>query len=276
MFGGSREPAEYSANMAAGRGPDLKKGLGQHHLTRPEICRPLLDFLRPSGARVLEIGPGGGVLTLALLDRGAEVIGWEIDLAWAVTLRRTVPSDALDVVVGDALDILWPRLTTGTLVAGNLPYGVATRIVLDVLETAPAVPRAAFLVQREVAERLVAGPGSQSYGSLSVMVRAYASPSLLGQVAPGAFRPPPRVDSAFVGLERVPPPLPAEQMVAFGETVRAAFSHRRKTVRNSLSRVWGSRTAAAALASAGVPPDVRAEALDLAGFVRLHTARIGL
>lgn len=317
-------------------GPPLQKKLGQHHLVSGALCSPLVAFLRPAGETVVEIGPGGGVLTAELLAAGAaRVIGWEIDLAWAAELARrlsgfgapvagapdigaaapspggteaaepspgsaesvepsapTAAAPRLALVVADALDLDWPSLArrgtalpattassaTTVLAAGNLPYNVATPILERLLPHHAAVPRAAFLVQKEVGERLVAGPGDADYGSLSVLVAAYAEARLLGRVPKGAFRPPPKVDGAFVGLTLRPPPLPEEEMPAFLATVRAAFLKRRKTLRNSLAAAWGreeaERALAAFLPAHGLAPTARAERLGLAELVDLHRARM--
>src|SRR4051794_16537250 len=159
--------------------PRLKKALGQHHLTRPELTRPLLDFLAPlAGVRVVEIGPGGGVLTGELLGAGARVWAVELDLEWAAALRgrlrgrgrggaTAATREALQPVVADALELAWERLPAPTLVAGNLPYNVGTAIVASVLPHHDRIPRAAFLLQREVAQRLTAQPGSRDYGGLT-------------------------------------------------------------------------------------------------------------
>lgn len=252
------------------RPPVLKKALGQHHLVDGSLCHPLIRFLAPEGRRVLEIGPGGGVLTAELLAAGARVIGWELDLAWAAELRRRLRGRDLRLVVGDALEIAWDRLPAPTLVAGNLPYNVATAIVERLLPHHERVPRAAVLVQKEVAERLVAGPGEEAYGSLSVIVAAYANARILGRVKPGSFRPPPKVDSAFVGFELHPPPLPAREMPGFITMVRLAFGQRRKTLRNSLAAGWGRARAEAVLAAAHLPEKVRAEELGLGQFLAIH------
>lgn len=249
--------------------PRLKKKWGQHHLTSGHLCAPLVDFLRPAGERVVEIGPGGGVLSDELLAAGASVVGWEIDLDWAFSLRGRFP-----LVVGDALDLSWPHLARRgpVLAAGNLPYNVATPIVERLLPHRAAVPRAGFLVQREVAGRLVAGPGDPDYGYLSVMVAAYAEARILAVVRKGAFRPPPEVDGAFVGLTLKPSPLPDDEMPAFRRTVSAAFAQRRKTLRNSLASAWGRERADRAIAAAGFDERVRAEALGLDELVQLHRA----
>lgn len=245
------------------RTPLLKKSLGQHHLVDGAICRPLVSFLEPAGRRVLEVGPGGGVLTAELLAAGARVIGWELDLDWAAVLRRRLSGEDLALVVGDALEIGWSRLPAPTLVAGNLPYNVGTAIIERLLPHHAAVPRAAFLVQKEVADRLVARPREEAYGSLSVIVAAWARARILGRVRPGSFRPPPKVDSAFVGFELHPPPLPPEEMPAFVAFVRLGFGQRRKTLRNALAAGLGKEKAGAVLTTAGMPDKVRAEELGL-------------
>lgn len=261
----------------------LDKRLGQHHLVSGALCRPLIDYLRPAGERVLEIGPGGGVLTRELLAAGAaKVLAWELDPAWAAALGAAAKHEPRDgrlaLLVGDALAIDWRRLAGAGrphLVAGNLPYNVATPIVERMLTGAPpgAVAHAAFLLQREVAERLVAGPGDPAYGALSVLVAAYAEARLLGRVKAGSFRPPPRVESAFVGLAPHPPPLPPAEMVGFRSTVGLAFGQRRKTLKNALGAGWGREEAARALAEAGLDPGARAERLGLDGFLALERAR---
>jgi 16S rRNA (adenine1518-N6/adenine1519-N6)-dimethyltransferase len=173
------------------------------------------------------------------------------------------------MVIGDALELPWSRLPSPTLVAANLPYNVATAILQRLLAEGEAVPRAAVLVQLEVAQRLVAGPGDEAYGALSVLVAARARAHLLARVRPGSFRPPPKVDSAFVGLVRRAPPLPAAGMAQLERVVHLAFGQRRKTLRNALGSAWGKEGAERRLAAAGIDPGARAEQLALADFVRL-------
>jgi len=276
--------------MASSTRPPLRKKLGQHHLTRPELVRPLVHFLAAgAGDRVLEIGPGGGVLTGELLATGARVWGLELDLRWAATLRARgrgrgrggadlAARAALQPLAMDALAFPWGRLPSPTLVCGNLPYNVATPILAAVLPHHDRVPRAAFLLQKEVAERLVAVPGTRDYGALTLLVAVHAEARILGSVHPGAFRPPPKVESAFVGLELRPPPLPPAELARFLAFVRQGFAQKRKTVSNSLAAapIAGARLAKrdveAALADLGHPPTRRGEELPLAAWLALWSA----
>lgn len=261
--------------------PRLKKALGQHHLVDGRLCEPAIAFLRPALAaasdpaarRVVEIGPGGGVLTRELVAAGARVWAWELDIEWAIAVRRDVGERGA-LVVADALAVPWERLPAPTLAAGNLPYNVATPILQAMLRHVDRVPRSAFLVQKEVADRLAAEPGGKEYGALSVLVQARAEVRTLGRVKAGGFRPPPKVDGAFVGFQapaqdRTPP----EGWQRFEETVKAAFARRRKTLRNALGAAWGKEAAVAALEAAGVSPDARAETLSVADFRRLSRER---
>ncbi len=247
--------------------PSFKKRWGQHHLRDGELCRPLLRFLKPAGARVVEIGPGGGILTERLLAAGGHILACEVDLEWAFYLRHHLPGAS--VAVFDALDLEWSRLRPPVLATGNLPFQVATRLIERLLPHSAVVERAAFMVQKEVAERLVAKPGDAAYGSLSVLAAAQASVSYLGTVAPGSFRPPPKVAAAFVGFKLRPPPFARERLPAFTRLVRLAFAQRRKTLRNALAAGWGRARAEAVLAAAGLDRRCRAESLPLSTFVEL-------
>lgn len=248
----------------------LRKSLGQHHLVDPGVCREMVDFLGPEGARVLEIGPGGGVLTGLLIERGARVWACELDFQWAFELRRRLGGPDLRVAMVDALDLRWGRLPEGCLVTGNLPFNVATPLIERLLLGAITLPKAAFLVQKEVADRLVAAPGDSDYGAMSVLVAARARPRRLGHVPARLFRPPPKVDGEFVGFEWVEPAIAREQLPALLKTVRAAFRQRRKTLRNSLAASWGRQKADEAIAALDLDPHTRAESWALEEFVRLH------
>jgi 16S rRNA (adenine1518-N6/adenine1519-N6)-dimethyltransferase len=252
--------------------PRLRKALGQHHLRRGSACLPAIGFLRPQGRTVVEVGPGGGVLTRELLAAGARVVGWELDLAWAFELRRRLAGASLGIVAGDALELPWERLAAGTLVAGNLPYSVATPILERYLLRGTALPRAVFLVQDEVAQRLAAIPGTRAYGFLTVTTAALASVSVLARLPPGNFRPAPKVYGAFVGIERRAPVVPSARMERFRATVAQSFAHRRKTIANSLAMMRGRDAADAALEAARIDPTRRAETLTLEEFVALDLA----
>lgn len=253
------------------RGPRLKKRWGQHHLVRKEALRPLLAFLDPADKRVVEIGSGGGVLTRELARLGASVTAWEIDLSWVFTLRRAGLPRGVQQVAGDVLTIEWSCLAPGTLVAGNLPYNIATAVLDAILSSAAQVPRIGVLIQKEVAERLAAAPGDSAYGALSVLTQARARVELLGVVEAAAFRPPPRVKSAFVGLTLHPPAFPLGEggWARFRATVLQAFAHRRKTLVNSLGADWGRQRAAELVERAGLASTVRAEQIGIAELALL-------
>jgi 16S rRNA (adenine1518-N6/adenine1519-N6)-dimethyltransferase len=266
--------------------PVRRKRWGQHHLRSGALARPLIAALRPSGRCVLEIGPGGGALTRGLLAAGAtRVVALEVDPAWAFHLGAERPPDGpgapgaaggrLTLVVADALDFAWERLPPSWRVAGNLPYNVGTAILERLLARAPAGLRCGFLLQREVVERLVAAPGGEAYGALSVLVAARARVERLATLRPGSFVPAPRVESAFVGLDVHASTIPPERWEGFEAVVRAAFGQRRKTLRNALGAAYGRERAAAALAAAGLDGGRRAEQLALPQFEALAAALAG-
>lgn len=256
--------------------PPLRRRLGQHHLRSGRVCAPLVEFLRLSaGDRVVEIGPGGGVLTRELLASGARVAAVELDPLWAIALgsrEAGLRGEELTIVVADALELDWRRLPAGWRVAGNLPYNVGTVLVERLLRAAPVGTRAGFLLQREVVERMVARPGEDAFGALSLLVATRARAERLAVVRAGAFVPPPKVESAFVGLELGAPPLPEAQMSELERLIRVAFAQRRKSLRNALGAGFGRAAAEAALAAAGIAPGRRAEELGLAEFLALRAA----
>ena len=252
------------------RVPPLRKALGQHHLRHPGSAIPAIDFLDVAGRSVVEIGPGGGVLTRLLLERGASrVIACELDPLWTLELRRRIADPRLAPVTADGCDLRYEKVLASTRIAGNLPYNAATRIILAVLERAALGVRSAFLVQREVADRLTASPGESGYGGLSVLVAARASARRLAIVRPGSFVPAPAVTSAFVGLERCASPLDEAEWSRFANFVRAAFRQRRKTLVNNLRPSVGRPAVEAALSALDLPSSARAESLGLSEFVAL-------
>ncbi len=208
---------------------------------------------------VVEIGPGRGALTEKLLARAHRVVAIELDAGLARHLRQKFAGEPrLEIVEGDALSTdlaQWGSVP----IAGNLPYYVATPILEKAIRLKP--PRAVFLVQKEVAERLVAQPGQRAYGYLTVATALFASARLLFDVKPGAFAPPPAVDSAVVLFEPRPAVPDADGVL---ELMSHAFRHKRKTLRNNLAPVYGK--AVEAWPEAGL----RAERIPLAGFLEMY------
>jgi 16S rRNA (adenine1518-N6/adenine1519-N6)-dimethyltransferase len=251
-----------------------KKSLGQHFLVDRNVLG-VIERLAELDAEdvVLEVGPGLGVLTTFLADRVRHVHAVELDRSLERPLRQALDSRSnVSLVFGDALDLDLGDLTPapGKLVA-NLPYNVATPVVAETLAGTNALTTWCVMVQREVADRFFAEPGSKAYGAVSVLVRLHARRTGFHPVSRTVFRPPPNVDSALVAFTRVPPPPRADRV---RRVVTAGFGHRRKTLANALAlaRVASREEAAAALADIGRPANVRAEALEPAEFVALTGA----
>jgi 16S rRNA (adenine1518-N6/adenine1519-N6)-dimethyltransferase len=244
-----------------------KKWLGQHFLVDENILRVIerLAELDPADV-VLEIGPGLGVLTRFLAGRVALVHAVEIDRSLEQHLPRR---DDVRLIFGDALALDLADLDPppGKLVS-NLPYNVATPLVVESLDRLPAVERWCVMVQREVADRFFASPSTKAYGAVSVLVQLAAERTGFHPVSPEVFRPRPNVDSALVAFRRRPLP---ERFPELKRIVEAAFAHRRKTLPNSLelARVASRGHAADALAALGRAADTRAEALAPEDFVEL-------
>lgn len=231
------------------------------------------------GDVVLEVGPGIGSLTLGLLGAGAYVVAVEIDPVLAEALRdtvdRTCPDrrDHLDVLAGDALRVRDLPRVPDALVA-NLPYNVAVPVVLHLLAEFASLESGLVMVQAEVADRLVAPPGSRTYGVPSVKLAWFARAERAGAVPPSVFWPAPRVESGLVAFRRhEPPPTTATREEVFA-VIDAAFAQRRKTLRAALAGWAGSASEAERiLLAAGVDPGARGESLDVAAFARIAGAR---
>jgi 16S rRNA (adenine1518-N6/adenine1519-N6)-dimethyltransferase len=227
------------------------------------------------GDTVLEIGPGRGFLTDGLLEAGARVVAVEMDRGLHGALAERLKDEArLTLRHGDALRFDLSTVPAPYKVVANLPYQVTTPLLFRLLEARPAPAVAVLMVQREVADRLLAAPGTKEYGVLTLGVRARALCEACFAVPPGAFRPPPKVRSTVVRITpRASPMLPETEMAAFMAVVRAALGRRRKTLRNALATLdLPPERGAAALAAAGIDPGARGETLDPAAFLRLHRA----
>jgi len=254
--GGFRQPA--------------KKSLGQHFLHERGVVAKILLALDPRpGDRIVEIGPGQGAMTLPLLERHGALTAIEFDRDLLAPLAGAARAHgALTLIHADVLDVDFTALAADGPIrlVGNLPYNLSSPILFHALDHAAVVRDMHFMLQKEVVERMAAAPGSKVYGRLSVMLQAYCDVTALFAVAPGAFRPPPKVDSAVVRL--VPRPVDRigiPDRTRFAAIVRAAFGQRRKTLRNALQSVCD----AALLERAGIDPRQRAEQLAVADFVRL-------
>jgi len=279
MSDGLLGPADIRA-IAEGRGIRPVKQRGQNFVIDANTVRRIVRLADVGpGDSVLEVGPGLGSLTLGLLATGAEVIAVEIDPVLADALPSTVaefrPGDAsrLTVICDDAMRILALAVAPTALVA-NLPYNVAVPIVLHLLETFSTLDRGLVMVQSEVADRLVAAPGSRIYGVPSVKVAWYADAQRVGSVPPSVFWPMPHVDSGLVAFRRRAAPSSVASREEVFACVDAAFAQRRKTLRAALAGWAGSAAQAErALLLAGVDPSARGEALGVEAFARITSAR---
>jgi 16S rRNA (adenine1518-N6/adenine1519-N6)-dimethyltransferase len=253
------------------------KKLGQNFVVDANTVRKIVHVARvEQSERVVEVGPGLGSLTLAILETGASVTAVEIDHRLAARLPQTarahgVPADALTVVDADALRISELPGDPTVLVA-NLPYNVSVPVLLHFLETFPFLERGVVMVQAEVGERLAAPPGSKVYGAPSVKAAWYGPWRLAGTVSRHVFWPVPNVDSVLVAFERDAEPRGSEdERRRTFAIVDAAFGQRRKMLRQALSPVLGGSAAAASavLEQAGVDPTTRGEQLAIDDFVRI-------
>ncbi|MGH8839684.1 MAG: 16S rRNA (adenine(1518)-N(6)/adenine(1519)-N(6))-dimethyltransferase RsmA [Jiangellaceae bacterium] len=265
--------------LAAAVGLRPSKSLGQNFVVDANTVRRIVRMadVRPDDV-VLEVGPGLGSLTLALLPEVALVVAVEVDDRLADALPATVHEfaptlvDRLSVVTTDASRIQALPDGAPTALVANLPYNVAVPVLLHLLETFPTLERGLVMVQREVADRLAAAPGSRTYGVPSVKTAWYARVRQVGTVARTVFWPAPNVDSGLVAMERRDPPAGADRCEVFA-VVDAAFAQRRKTLRAALAGWAGSPARAEEIMRrAGVDPGIRGERLAVEDFVRIAGA----
>ena len=260
-----------------------RKRFGQHFL-EPAWVRKVADAIDPKPDDViLEIGPGRGALTRALASSGAQIHAVEIDRDLAHELAAAVPPN-VQIVQGNVLDVDWTEIadrahTAGRRmrVVGNLPYNISSPILMKLVDLHRSTGRvfdAVVMLQREVADRVAAPPGTRDYGVLSIISQLHARVEHLLTLPPGAFRPAPQVSSAVIGLRFGPHRTPARDIVLFEQLVRSMFTQRRKTLSNALKSFAGTTdmTAVEALAAAGIDPQRRPETLTLDEIARLANA----
>lgn len=250
-----------------------RKRLGQHFLTDPDVVRQMLEASGVDAQdRVLEIGPGLGALTEALFQRAGRLSLVEADTTLAERLRKRFASeDRVQVLCADFLRLDVPATLSGppVKVVASLPYSVATPILFRLLEHRTRFPEATVMLQREVADRLTAAPGTKAYGVLSILVRLFAETAPLFDVPRHSFFPVPRVDSRVVRIVfQAGPRVPVADHAVFRRIVKAAFNQRRKTLRNAL-RPLGAADLAAVGARAGIDLQRRGETLALEEFAAL-------
>jgi 16S rRNA (adenine1518-N6/adenine1519-N6)-dimethyltransferase len=252
--------------------PRAKRHLGQHFLTDPKILARIADALEAGrDDTVLEIGPGHGGLTEALIHRAGRVIAIEKDSALIPSLRARF--GAANIVEADALDLDWHSLAPPPfLLTGNIPYNITSPLLEKAL--APPRPRRiVFLLQKEVAERVTAQPGTSEYGALSVGIQSVAQPERLFPIPAGAFQPRPKVDSAVLRLRPLAEPLVTDaERDSFRAMVVGLFGFRRKQMLRGLRELtgWDASRAADLLRNAGITATFRPEVLSPEDFARLH------
>jgi len=266
--------------LVAALGLRPTKMLGQNFVLDPNTVRRIVRTAELNADDVVvEVGPGLGSLTLALLPAVSRVVAVEIDPTLAEALRPTVTTrlpafvDRLEVVTADAMSLDSIGEPEPTSLVANLPYNVSVPVLLHLLEKLPSLRTGLVMVQAEVADRLVAGPGSRTYGAPSVKAAWWASLRRAGAVPRTVFWPVPNVDSGLVAFTRHEPPQTAASRAEVFAVIDAAFAQRRKTLRAALGGWAGSPAAAeVALRRADVDPRARGEQLDVAAFARIASA----
>ena len=250
-----------------------KKALGQHFLTDQSIAKGIVDALR--GEKVLEVGPGMGVLTQYLLPiRGENLKAVEIDTESVAYLKSHFPELGENLVAGDFLKMNMGTLFEGEYsVIGNFPYNISSQIFFKILEHRDRIPEVVCMIQKEVAERIAEKPGTKTYGILSVVLQAWYDIEYLFTVGSGAFNPPPKVQSAVIRLTRNGRTSLGCDEKLFRMVVKTAFGQRRKTLRNSLKPIIAST--GAAVDTTDPVFDLRPERLGVDDFVALTVSLQG-
>jgi 16S rRNA (adenine1518-N6/adenine1519-N6)-dimethyltransferase len=250
--------------------PRPKKRFGQHFLHDRNVIGRIVAALAPRpGDHIVEIGPGKGALTRELAAQLPHFDAVELDRDLLAHLQSTIPTGKLTLHGADALKFDFCRLMQEgrkLRLVGNLPYNISTPLLFHLLDQASCIGDMLFMLQKEVVQRLAAGPGGKDYGRLSVMIQYRCAVEKLFDVAPGAFTPPPKVDSAVVRLiPHAKPPVAVDDEAQFAKVVRAAFASRRKTLRNNMKGLLSAEN----MTALGIDPTRRAETLTLAEFAAL-------
>jgi 16S rRNA (adenine1518-N6/adenine1519-N6)-dimethyltransferase len=249
------------------RGHSARKRFGQNFLVDARYVARIVDAIAPEpGDNLVEIGPGLAALTASLIARAGRISAIEIDRDLAARLANEFPAERLALHVADALEFDFATLGAELRVVGNLPYNISTPLLFHLAEYETRLRDLHLMLQREVVARITAAPATADYGRLSVMLQARFAATRLFVVPAGAFRPVPKVESAIVRLVPLGPAKPAmADEPLFARIVTAAFSQRRKTLRNALASICDETT----LRRASVDPKARGETLSVADYVRL-------
>lgn len=251
-----------------------RKRFGQHFLHDPQVLDRIVRAINPkSDENLVEIGPGLGALTRPLLERCGVLQAVELDRDVIPRLIENCGEHAgLSVLQADALKVDFSTLAKSGVnpggklrLVGNLPYNISTPLLFHLLDFSDVIEDMYFMLQKEVVQRICAAPDTEHYGRLTLSLEARAESALLFTVGPGAFTPPPKVDSAVVRLRPRPPPFPVNDLFVFDRVVRQAFSYRRKTLSNALRGLCGPSD----FEAADIDPKRRAETLSAADFARL-------
>ena len=251
----------------------MRRPFGQHFLFDPRILKKIIDCSRvTSDDIVIEIGPGHGIMTKLLAERVKKVIAIEIDKRLTEKLNELLSINKnVEVIIADALKFPYETIKGKFKVVANIPYYITTPLLFRLLECREKIISMTLLLQKEVAQRIIASPGNKDYGVLSVSVQLYTKPTLKFLVRKGAFSPPPEVDSAVVHFEvcpQIPHKLKTDEEFLL-KVVKTAFSQRRKTISNSLRSFKNIKEA---LIEAGIDSKLRPETLSIEDFIRLANA----
>ena len=251
-----------------------RKRFGQNFLHDQSVIERILSHVDPRPRqRLVEIGPGQGALTRGVLQRAGELDAVELDRDLLEPLQRTcAPLGELRLHNADALKFDFRSLRTDERrlrLIGNLPYNISTPLLFHLIEQSDVIEDMHFMLQKEVVDRMAAGPGSKTYGRLSVMLQVSCEVTPLFDIGPESFDPPPKVNSSVVRLyPRGEPLVAAADIPVFGNLVSAAFQQRRKTLRNNLKGLLDTEQ----ITAVGIDPGIRAEMLSIADLIRLHQA----